>query len=190
MPHHGTFALEIGDQLLRTCVETETILKNTLTPVTESLVYHVFTSSGHDAADKHGLDGTMSSLREKDAALLKALFAAEGQWVTLRKLAKAADITESAIERHLAPYVEAGYPLEFHPLGGVILHEPPDIWSAEEILGRCPPPARKHPAVPKWDPVLLAETASTNNVARLQGRKGARAGLVVAASRQTSGRGA
>jgi BirA family biotin operon repressor/biotin-[acetyl-CoA-carboxylase] ligase len=40
-----------------------------------------------------------------------------------------------------------------------------------------------------WDPLLLASTASTNDVARLQGRAGARAGFVVAAAKQTAGRG-
>jgi len=89
------------------------------------------------------------------------------------------------LERRLAPYLEAGYRIEFHPQGGIILQEPPDVWCAEEIVGRCP--AREN--LPAWNPVLLAETPSTNDVAREQGRRGVREGFLVAAARQTRGRG-
>jgi BirA family biotin operon repressor/biotin-[acetyl-CoA-carboxylase] ligase len=91
------------------------------------------------------------------------------------------------LEPRLAPYIEAGYPIEFQPPDSVTLSEPPDIWCAEEILGRCPP--RKDFRLPLWDPLLLTETSSTSDVARAQGQKGAPAGFLVAASRQTSGRG-
>jgi len=131
----------------------------------------------------------MSSARDQDAALLGALFAADGQRVTRRKLATASGIPADELDARLVPYIEAGYPVEFHPQGGITLPEPPDIWCAEEIVGRCPAPARKNPTVPAWDPVLLAKTSSTNDVVREQARKGARSGLVVAASRQTKGRG-
>ncbi len=131
----------------------------------------------------------MSSRRDQDAALLATLFTAEGQRVTRRRLASVAGIAAEELDARLGPYLQAGYPIEFHPQGGIALLEPPDIWCAEEIVGRCPAPARKNPAVPVWDPVLLAETASTNDVAREQGRKGAHSGLVVAAARQTKGRG-
>jgi BirA family transcriptional regulator, biotin operon repressor / biotin---[acetyl-CoA-carboxylase] ligase len=128
----------------------------------------------------------MSSFRREDSALLATLFAAHGQTVPRRTLAQAAGIAADALEARLAPYLKAGYPIEFHPQGGIALREPPDIWCAEEILGRCPSPSK---AGLVWDPVLLAETSSTNDVAREQGRKGAKSGLVVAASRQTTGRG-
>jgi BirA family biotin operon repressor/biotin-[acetyl-CoA-carboxylase] ligase len=94
------------------------------------------------------------------------------------------------LERRLAPYIQAGYPIEFHPQGSIGLREPPDIWCAEEIAGRCPiGEKRENSSVPAWDPVLLAETSSTNDVAREHARKGARSGFLVAASRQTAGRG-
>jgi BirA family biotin operon repressor/biotin-[acetyl-CoA-carboxylase] ligase len=47
----------------------------------------------------------------------------------------------------------------------------------------------KNSSVPAWDPVLLTETSSTNDMALKQARKGARSGFLVAASRQTKGRG-
>lgn len=128
----------------------------------------------------------MSLTQKQDAALLGALFSAKGQLVSRRELAGIADISLEDLERRLAPYMEAGYPVVFHPQGGIGLQEPPDIWCAEEIAGRCP--ARENSAL-MWNPLLLAETASTNDVAREQGRKGAKAGFVVAASRQTRGRG-
>ncbi|HEV3270931.1 MAG TPA: biotin--[acetyl-CoA-carboxylase] ligase [Candidatus Methylacidiphilales bacterium] len=129
----------------------------------------------------------MSSNRQQDGALLGALLSTRGHLVSRRELARAARLPTNELERRLAPYIEAGYPIEFHPQGSVGLREPPDIWCAEEIVGRCP--ARKNSPVPAWDPLLLAETSSTNEVAREQARKGARGGFVVAASRQTAGRG-
>src|SRR5271168_2761218 len=127
----------------------------------------------------------MSSDRQQDAALLGTLFSTRGQLVSRRELARAAKLPPNDLERRLAPYIQAGYPIEFHPQGSVGLREPPDIWCAEEIVGRCGP-ARKNSSVPAWDPVLLAETSSTNDVALKQARKGASAGFVVAASRQTA----
>jgi BirA family biotin operon repressor/biotin-[acetyl-CoA-carboxylase] ligase len=123
--------------------------------------------------------------RRRDAALLGALFRSRGQPLARPELARHAGIPPDQLPTVLAPYLHAGYPIEFPPHGRVILHEPPDIWCAEEILGRCP--ARE--GLPAWDPLLLTETASTNDVAREQARKGARAGFLVAASRQTKGRG-
>ena len=127
----------------------------------------------------------MHSIRHRDSLLLRALFAAEGVPLARDTLAGAAGLAPSQLEEALAPYAEAGYPIEFHPHGGISLAEPPDIWCGEEILGRCPP----QPGLPAWDPLLLRETTSTNDVAREQGRRGAAAGFVVAASHQTRGRG-
>jgi len=129
----------------------------------------------------------MISPRQKDSALLGALFSGRGRLITRHDLARAARLSPDDLEQRLAPYIQAGYPIEFHPQGSIGLLEPPDIWCAEEIMGRCP--ARENGPVPAWDPLLLAETSSTNDVAREQARKGARGGFVVAASRQTAGRG-
>jgi len=128
----------------------------------------------------------MNVTPKQDAALLGALFSAKGQLVSRRELAGGAGVSPDDLERRLAPYVEAGYPVVFHPQGGIGMQEPPDVWCAEEIAGRCP--ARENSSL-IWNPFLLAETASTNDVAREQGRKGVKAGFVVAASRQTRGRG-
>jgi BirA family transcriptional regulator, biotin operon repressor / biotin---[acetyl-CoA-carboxylase] ligase len=128
----------------------------------------------------------MSSARQQDAALLGALFSARGQYVARRELAKTAKVPVGDLERHFAPYIQAGYPIQFHPQRGIGLQETPDIWCAEEIVGRCLP---LDSDAPKWDPLLLAKTSSTNDVAREQGRKGAKSGFLVAASRQTKGRG-
>jgi BirA family biotin operon repressor/biotin-[acetyl-CoA-carboxylase] ligase len=129
----------------------------------------------------------MSSNRQQDGTLLGALLSTRGHLISRHDLAKAAKLPPNDLERRLAPYIEAGYPIEFHPQGSISLREPPDIWCAEEIVGRCP--AQKNSSVPAWDPLLLAETSSTNDVAREQARKGARGGFLVAASRQTAGRG-
>jgi BirA family biotin operon repressor/biotin-[acetyl-CoA-carboxylase] ligase len=127
----------------------------------------------------------MTSRRRQDIALLAALFAAEGRELPRQELLKASGLSTKDLEARLAPYIDAGYPIEVSPRGTITLREPPDIWCAEEILARCPTEG----GLPPWNPLLLAETASTNDVAREQGRKGTAAGFVVAASRQTAGRG-
>jgi len=129
----------------------------------------------------------MISRQKPDAALLGTLFSAQGQRISLHDLAQASGIPSVELETRLAPYREAGYPVLSYPQGGIGLLDPPDIWCAEEILGRCPVPDTAAGLV--WDPLLLTETASTNDVVREQARKGARAGFLVAASRQTRGRG-
>ena len=122
--------------------------------------------------------------------MLAALLSTRGHLVSRRDLARTANLPPNDLERRLAPYIQAGYPIEFHPQGSVGLREPPDIWCAEEIVGRCPVrETRENSSVPAWDPILLVETSSTNDVAREQARKGARTGFLVAASRQTAGRG-
>jgi BirA family biotin operon repressor/biotin-[acetyl-CoA-carboxylase] ligase len=123
------------------------------------------------------------SARNAEAVLLGELFHALGEWIPGPHLAQRAGLPPKDLPQILAPYLEAGYPIEFHPQGGVRLDEPPDIWCAEEILGRCP--GQK----PAWEPLLLAETSSTNDVVREQAVKGAPAGFVAAASHQTRGRG-
>ena len=122
--------------------------------------------------------------------MLAALLSKRGQLVSRQDLARAAHLSPNDLEQRLAPYIEAGYPIEFHPQGRIGLQEPPDVWCAEEIVGRCPmQDKRKNSSVPVWDPVLLAKTSSTNDVARKQARQGAQGGFVVAASHQTAGRG-
>lgn len=121
----------------------------------------------------------MNSNRKQEETLLGGLFSRRGQLWSRNELARLANVPLADVDARLNPYIEAGYPIEFHPQGGIVLQEPPDVWCAEEIVGRCP----------GWDALLLAETASTNDVAREQGRRGARTRFVVAASRQTRGRG-
>ena len=122
--------------------------------------------------------------RAQEAALLGELFRAEGAVLPHEVLSRLG-LQPEVISSALAPYIEAGYPIQFHPHGGVSMAEAPDIWCAEEILGRCPSQSGGIP----WDPVLLQETASTNDVVRDAARRGAQAGLVVAATQQTRGRG-
>jgi BirA family biotin operon repressor/biotin-[acetyl-CoA-carboxylase] ligase len=131
-----------------------------------------------------------STRQQEDGALLAALLSTRGHLVSRRDLARTAHLPPDDLERRLAPYILAGYPIEYHPQGSVGLREPPDVWCAEEIVGRClVREKRENLSVPAWDPILLAETSSTNDVAREQARKGARNGFLVAASRQTAGRG-
>ncbi len=123
--------------------------------------------------------------RERDAALLHVLFGSLESWVGTSELARRAAVAPEDVAPALAPYLRAGYPIEFHPQGRVRLDAPPDIWCAEEIMARCPTGV----GGPSWEPLLLAETASTSDVAREQAGRNARAGFVVAATRQTRGRG-
>ena len=101
----------------------------------------------------------MSHKREQEAALLGALFSARGHRITGAKLGKTCEALRLSIkdlDRTLQPYIEAGYPIQFHPQGALIMQEPPDIWCAEEIIGRLGgggPFGVKEP----WDPVLLVK---------------------------------
>lgn len=131
----------------------------------------------------------MKSVREQESGLLGALFSAQGGPVLATRLVATMGLSINDLEGILQPYIEVGYPIQFDPQGGIRLQEPPDIWCAEEIMGRCGGTGSNLPPGHRWDPLLLAETASTNDVAREQARKGARSGFVVAAARQTSGRG-
>jgi BirA family biotin operon repressor/biotin-[acetyl-CoA-carboxylase] ligase len=123
--------------------------------------------------------------RARDVALLTLLFHRLGSQVPRRDLARAGKIPPAELESVLAPYIQAGYPIAFHPQGGIALQEPPDLWCAEEILARCP----SKTGLPVWDPLLLSKTTSTNSVAREQARKGAKSGFLVAAAQQSRGRG-
>ncbi|MEI9998000.1 MAG: hypothetical protein WDO13_01940 [Verrucomicrobiota bacterium] len=124
----------------------------------------------------------MTTPRQQETALLAALFAARGQRVARQELARLTSIAPGELDFRLTPYLQAGYPIEFHPQGDIGLPDPPDVWCAEEILARCP----STPGVPVWNPLLLAETTSTNDVVRDQARKEAAEGFLVAASRQTA----
>jgi hypothetical protein len=119
--------------------------------------------------------------RQQDAAILGALFAARNQLVTRQELALRAGIAPRSLDPLLAPYIQAGYPIEIHPQGTICLRDPPDIWCAEEILGRCVKAGSM--SATAWNPLLLAETASTNDVAREQGRKGAAGALAAHGNR-------
>ncbi len=127
----------------------------------------------------------MPFFRNIDVTILRALFSAKEEFISRQELVRAAGISQNELETVLSAYLGAGYPIEIHPQRGIGLREPSDIWCAEEILARCP----KQEQMPAWDPLLLVETSSTNDVAREQARKGAKAGFLVAASRQTRGRG-
>jgi len=127
----------------------------------------------------------MDFFRHKDVTFLRLLFEARGNFIPSRDLSEASRLTPGELEAVVETYRKAGYPLEIHPQRGIGLGELPDVWCAEEILARCP----TTPGGIAWDPLLLAETTSTNDVARDQARKGARAGFLVAASRQSRGRG-
>ncbi len=120
--------------------------------------------------------------------MLGTLFARLGQQVTDSELFGKSGIPAEELNARLAPYLDAGYPIEIHPQGTLCLREPPDIWCEEEIRGRCPWSGTSA-AVPEWRPCLLDETTSTNDLAREEGRMGTPAGWLFAAARQTAGRG-
>ena len=111
--------------------------------------------------------------RDQEAALLGALFRASGDWIGPTELARTSGLPPEEIPAP-SPLSRRGLSRSnFIPRAACGSSPSPDVWCAEEILGRCPPA----PGAPAWNPLLLAETASTNDVAREQAARGGGGGI-------------
>lgn len=120
-----------------------------------------------------------------DVLILRALFAAGGEYVSGVELAKEAGVSRAAIWKHLDQLQQVGYAIDAQPHHGYRLAESlPDVWCADEITARLDEGCSVH-----WRPLLFAETASTNDIAMREAIAGTPEGLVVLADRQTRGRG-
>jgi BirA family biotin operon repressor/biotin-[acetyl-CoA-carboxylase] ligase len=119
-----------------------------------------------------------------DVVILKMLFAKSGDYVSGADLAEEGGVSRAAIWKHIEQLQALGYPIEAQPHHGYRLLEPPDVWCADEIAARVP-----NDKGIVWRPILLRETASTNDVASRESQAGASEGLLVLADRQTMGRG-
>lgn len=109
-------------------------------------------------------------------ALLEALCAAKGQYISGQQLAAALGVSRAAIHKAAAALAAQGYALEAAPRRGYCLHSS-DVFCAAEV-GRYPAP------------VYLYETLeSTNQTAKQLALDGAPHGTLVLAAHQSAGRG-
>jgi len=122
-----------------------------------------------------------------DLEILRALFAQRGAFVSGAALSEKLGVTRSAVWKHMEQLQALGYPILSQPHLGYQLGEPlPDLLVADEIVARLP---KASPKQISWRPIVFRETQSTNDLALREASVGQAEGLVIAADRQTQGRG-
>ncbi|HEY8964836.1 MAG TPA: biotin--[acetyl-CoA-carboxylase] ligase [Candidatus Methylacidiphilales bacterium] len=122
-----------------------------------------------------------------DAAILRALLAERATPLSGEVLAERLGVSRTAVWKHISGLQELGYPIASLPHQGYRMEEGlPDLLVADELEARLPKPGKDGIA---WRAVVFRETGSTNDLALREAQGGAAAGLVVAAERQTKGRG-
>lgn len=115
--------------------------------------------------------------------VLRALTDACGSCVSGGELASGAAVSRNAVWKAVKSLRVEGYDISARPNAGYVLKESPDILSPEGIsayLGDCPV---------NYNIIVKKETASTNTDAKRLAAEGAPEGTVIAAERQTAGRG-
>ena len=117
------------------------------------------------------------------AAILKAFYGANSQFVAAEQLRHACRATAAVITAEIAALQQLGYQFESHPHFGYRLLAAPDRLTADDLR------AQLKTLVIGAEILVFEETASTNDVAGLLAAAGAREGVVVFAESQTKGRG-
>ncbi|SDT93543.1 BirA family transcriptional regulator, biotin operon repressor / biotin-[acetyl-CoA-carboxylase] ligase [Verrucomicrobium sp. GAS474] len=122
-----------------------------------------------------------------DVEILRALLADRATPLSGEVLAERCGVSRTAIWKHIASLQELGYPIASLPHQGYRMEEGlPDLLVADELAARLPVAAKGRI---DWRAVVFRETQSTNDLALREAQGGAAAGLVIAAERQTKGRG-
>ena len=124
-----------------------------------------------------------------DLEILRALFAGRGEYVSGAALSERLGVTRSAVWKHMEQLQALGYPILSQPHLGYRLDETlPDVLFADEILARLPKKPETNGIA--WRPMVFSETQSTNDLVLREAQAGQQPeGLVIAANRQTKGRG-
>ncbi len=117
-----------------------------------------------------------------DAALLTALRQSSAP-MPRSELAGLLGIPAFALTERLEGLRAAGFEIEMDPTLGCRLQSAPDRLIADDLWSRLNSPTLVR------EIIVLAETASTNDVAARLGREGAPGGVLVLAESQTAGRG-
>lgn len=120
-----------------------------------------------------------------DAHILAALHAAGSAGVSGAELAERLGITRAAVWARIQELRALGFEIEASPHHGYRLVRCPDRLLADDLLARV---AHRVQRIGR-DIRVLAQTASTNDVAEKLALDGAREGVVVFAEEQTRGRG-
>ncbi len=124
----------------------------------------------------------LSAADKGRGAVLAALRPAPG-WVSGQQLSRTLGLSRNTIWKYIVSLRECGYIIEAAPRRGYRLLSTPDTPFSWEVV---------QAGTARWlgkVAVYLPETGSTNDVVRELARRGAPAGLCVAADAQTAGRG-
>jgi BirA family transcriptional regulator, biotin operon repressor / biotin---[acetyl-CoA-carboxylase] ligase len=116
-------------------------------------------------------------------AILEAFYQADGQFVSVEYLAKAAKSLPEKVAGEICELQQLGYEIEVHPHHGYRLLGVPDRLTADDIQ------ARLRTSLIGSRILVFEETSSTNDVVERMARSRADEGLVVFAESQTKGRG-
>ena len=124
-----------------------------------------------------------------DLEILRALFAGRGDggYVSGAALSEKLGVTRSAVWKHMEQLQALGYLISSQPHLGYRLGDPiPDLLVADELLARMPKAGKEEIS---WRPIVFRETQSTNDLVLREAQVGQAEGLVIAADKQTQGRG-
>ena len=121
------------------------------------------------------------TLRE---AVLTALKASRGEWVSGEALSASLNVSRTSIWKQVKVLLAEGYEVESAPKRGYRISAPADILSAEEVC-----PGLRTEVFGQKEYFYYREIDSTNNRARTLAAEGYPEGTVVVAEAQTAGRG-
>lgn len=113
--------------------------------------------------------------------VLEALEANRGRYFSGEALAQTLSVSRNAVWKAISQLREEGYPIHAQPRRGYALSAQSTLLSAQGIA--------QHLTVPGLTVEVREEVSSTNDVLRAAAQAGAAEGQVLAAQRQTAGRG-
>jgi len=115
--------------------------------------------------------------------ILAVLRSAGGAYVSGEEIAKALNVSRTAVWKHIHELKQAGYAIESHSRSGYCLLETPDLLLPNEIKNGL------QTRVLGREIKYYKDVQSTNNEAKELAAKGAAEGMIVVSEAQNSGRG-
>lgn len=117
-------------------------------------------------------------------AILNTLKESPGAWISGEALSENLNVSRTTVWKQIRHLLDEGYAIESAPKKGYRMTGAPDLLSPDEVQ-----PELATEVLGRQDYFYFREIDSTNNYARNAAQQGAPEGTVVAAERQTAGRG-